>query len=136
MSEFSTALTEIIERSYEGNSMKLSRASSVPSSALTRLTKASLSPSTARLEELSKALNRHDRRQLLLAAARDRIPEQYQAEVFDAKGTSTAMSKGKLPNDIEAIISWLQMDALRDEETRVFIRKIGKWIGIPPVDQP
>lgn len=75
-------------------------------------------------------MNRHDRKQLLLAAARDRVPVQFQEEIFGDEDPASQILRGKLSPDLAAVIRYLESTAMTDDLTASYLRRIGAWVGI------
>lgn len=129
MSEFSTALNEVLSHSYNGNKASLSRASNVDASVISKLASGNLEPSMDRLEAIAKVVTPPNRKLLLLAVARDKIPAPYRDEVLAGTGE---LNKPPLPNDLRAILDYLEADCLRSESTREYLRRLATWIDILP----
>lgn len=134
MSHFSTALKEIITRSFEGNASNLTRATSLASSTVSRLLSGTFEPSIDNLEHIAKHLSRTDRKQLLLAAARDRVPDQFQDEIFGDEDLASQFLRAKLSPDLAAVIRYLESNAMADQLTGDYLRRIGTWVGINQPD--
>ena len=130
MSHFSTALTEIVERSFGGKWAELSRTSNVDASVISRLAAGKFEPTLDRLELICAAMNRHDRKQLLIAAARDRIPTAYQDDLFGDEDPASQLIRAKLSPDLAAVIRYLESNAMTDDLTASYLRRIGEWVGI------
>ncbi len=132
MSHFSTALTEIVERSFESKWADLARRSGVDSSVISRFAAGKITPSIDGLGSLAAAMNRHDRKQLFLAAARDRIPPAYQDEIFGDEDPASQLLRAKLSPDLAAVIRYLESNAMSDELTATYLRRIASWIFQEP----
>lgn len=130
MSNFSNALTEIVERAFEGKWAELARKCGVDPSVISRLAAGKHEPTLERLDLICKALNRHDRKQLLLASARDRVPTDYQDEIFGDEDPASQLIRAKLSPELAAVIRHLESDAMKDPLTASYLRRIGCWIGI------
>jgi transcriptional regulator with XRE-family HTH domain len=130
MSHFSTALTDIVERSFNGKWAELSRASGLDASIISRLAAGKFEPTIDRLAEIAKSLSRGDRKQLLIAAARDRVPADFQDEIFGDEDAASQLLRAKLSPDLAAVIRFLEGNAMTDEATGAYLRKIGEWVGI------
>jgi hypothetical protein len=124
---FSVALTSLITRLYDGNRTALSRECGIPAPTLYTLCKPTVSPSKARLRALGKVVSESERRQLLLAAAQDVIPGEYQDEVIANGG---AIGRSKLPEELAKVIRFLEDEAIADAESAGMLRSIGRWAGI------
>jgi len=136
MKEFPQALSDLTETRFEGNRASLAKSAGMDRSVITKLIAGDTSPSIARLEALCAVLDLSDRRSILLAAARDLIPDNYKEEVWHAQfGHVTDMLRGALPPDVKAVLDYLERDALENKETVAFLRRIGKMIGLSPRDQ-
>lgn len=130
MKHFSTALTEIIDRAFSGNRSTLAKASSVSPSTIGRFCAGEVEPTLDRLEAICKSLGRHDRKQLLMAAARDRIPLAYQDELFGDEDPASQLIRAKLSPDLAAVIRYLESTAMQDDLTASYLRRIGDWVGL------
>ena len=136
MKEFPRALEDIISTKFAGNRASLARAADLDRSVVTKLIAGDTSPTQARLESLCSVLESPDRRSLLLAAARDLIPQAYKEEVWHAQfGHVSDMLRGALAPDVKAVLDYLERDALENQETVSFLRRIGKMIGISSQDK-
>lgn len=133
MKHFATALTEIIERAFNGNRSTLAKASTVSPSTIGRFCTGEVEPTLDRLEALCKCLGRHDRKQLLMAAARDRIPTIYQDELFGDEDPASQLIRAKLSPDLAAVIRYLESTAMQDDLTASYLRRIGEWVGLGTV---
>lgn len=130
MSNFSTALTEIVNRSFEGKWASLASKCGIDPSVISRLGAGKFEPTTERLGIICSALARHDLKQLLLAAARDRIPTIYQEEIFGQEDAVSSLVRANLSPDLALIIRYLETTAMTDELTASYLRRIGDWVGI------
>jgi len=130
MKHFATALTEIINRCFEGNRSTLAKKSGVSPSTIARFCSGEVEPTLDRLEAISAQLPRLDRKQLLLAAARDRVPDEYQHEIFGDGDAASEFVRAKLSPDLAAVIRYLENNALQDPLTASYLRRIGDWVGI------
>ena len=131
MKEFPRALEDIIATNYDGNRSSLARAANMDRSVITKLIAGDTSPTQGRLESFCLVLELTDRRSLLLAAARDLIPEPFKEEVWHASfGHVSDMLRGALAPDVKVVLDYLERDALENQETVAFLRRIGKMIGI------
>jgi transcriptional regulator with XRE-family HTH domain len=130
MSHLSTALSEIIARSYSGNASEFARATGVSSPNISRIRDGKFEPTLTILEALARNLHRHDRKQLLLAAARDRVPTAFQDEVFGDEDPASQLIRARLSPDLAAVIRYLESTVMNDETTAMYLRKIGEWVGI------
>ena len=130
MSHFSTALQEIITRSFEGNASNLGRATQLASSTVSRLLSGKFEPTLENLGNFGRSLTRTDRKQLLIAAARDRVPTEFQDELFGDEDPAAQLIRAKLSPDLAAVIRYLESSAMNDETTAQYLRKIGEWVGI------
>ena len=128
---FSVALTDLIDRRYEGNRTALSRQCGIPAPTLYTLCTAKVKPSMRRLEVIADVLGKDDRQMLLLAAAQDVIPAKYKHEVADAGG---AFGRPKLAADLEAVVCFLEDEAAAEPEVAGMLRSIGRWAGVLPDD--
>lgn len=131
MSHFSTALTEIVNHSFSEKWSELATKCSVDPSVISRLGAGKFEPTLERLQTICSALNRHDRKQLLMAAARDRIPAMYQDELFGDEDPASQLLRAKLSPDLAAIIRYLESNAMADEGTANYLRRLGEWIFRP-----
>lgn len=131
-----TALTEIIERSFDGNRTEFSKKCGVVYTTIHRICAGDVAPTLDKLNDICQVLNLSDRKQLLLAAARDRIPAQYQAEIFGPEERATNMIRAKLAPDLSAVIRYLEDNAMSDPLTADYLRRIGKWVGITGEQTP
>ena len=134
MSHFSTALTEIVERSFAGKWAELSRSCGLDASIISRLAAGKFEPTVERLGEIAGAMSRPDRKQLLIAAARDRVPNQFQSEIFADEDPASQILRAKLSPDISAVIRYLESNAMSDESTAAYLRKIGDWVFRVPAN--
>lgn len=130
MKHFATALTDIISRCFDGNRSTLAKLAKVSPSTIARFCSGDVEPTLDRLEDICRVLNRHDRRLLLMAASRDRIPAEYQDEVFGDEDPASQVIRAKLPPDLAAVIRYLEGDAMKDAQTASYLRRIGCWVGI------
>ncbi len=124
---FAAALTNLIDRLYDGNRTAFGRDCNIPGPTLYTLCTARVSPSKARLESIADALNKDERQRILLAAAQDVIPGKYQAEVIES---SHSLSRSKLTEDLANVIHFLEDEAFSEPETAALLRSIGRWTGI------
>lgn len=125
---FSRSLDEVLQRSYGDNMAELRRATDIPGPVIYNLRTGKIDPSAARLEALADGVSKDDRRLLLLAAARDVIPEKYRGEVLDEGNFS--LGDVALPDELEKVVHFLRSDALTNPDTAAFLRSIGKWSGV------
>lgn len=132
MSNFSNTLTEIVKRSFEGKWAKLAEKSGVDPSVISRLGAGKFEPTTERLQMICEALHRNDCKQLLIAAARDRIPEKFQSEIFGDEDPASQLLRSRLSPDLAAVIRYLESTAMGDPLTANYLRRIGEWVGIIP----
>lgn len=128
MKHFPTALQEITDRSFDGKWANLSRASGVDASVISRFAADKIAPSLEVLEQLANAMHRHDRRQLLLSAARDRVPTSFQEDIFGDEDPASMLIRSKLSPDLAMIIRYLESNAMADQETAAYLRRLGSWI--------
>lgn len=127
---FSITLTEIIRLNYKGDKVKFSKLCKVSYTTIYRLCNGETEPSMEKLETICGIVHRLDRRNLLLAAARDRIPVKYQQDVYGDADASSEIIRAKLPKDLAAVIRYLESSALTDPQTAEYLRRIGTWVGI------
>jgi transcriptional regulator with XRE-family HTH domain len=130
MSHFSNALTEIVKHSFDSKWASLATKCSVDPSVISRLGAGKFEPTLDRLEQICTALNRHDRKQLLMASARDRVPAIYQDELFGDEDPASQLLRAKLSPDLAAVIRYLESNAMADELTASYLRRIGQWVGL------
>ncbi len=130
MSHFSNALTEIVKHSFDGKWATLAAKCGVDPSVISRLGAGKFEPTLDRLETICSSLNRHDRKQLLMASARDRVPAIYQDELFGDEDPASQLLRAKLSPDLAAVIRYLESNAMADEGTAAYLRRIGQWVGL------
>ena len=125
-----TTLKEIIVRSFDGNRSKFSKLCGVSHVTIGRFCHGEVSPTLEKLTEICSHLKSPDRKRLLLAAARDRVPEIYQDEIFGSVDQASDMIRASLSPDLAAVISYLEKGAMNDPSTAEYLRRIGKWVGL------
>lgn len=130
MTEFPTALNEVINRSFQGKKAELARAVDMDVSVISKLCSSKMDPSTDRLDKLCGPLTPFDRRQLLIAASRDKVPERFQDEIFGEKNSASDLLRSNLSPDLAKVISYFEQSAMRDESTASFLRHMGKMSGV------
>jgi transcriptional regulator with XRE-family HTH domain len=128
--QFQIALNEVVIRSFAGNASSIARACQVPPSTISRLLSGKFEPTCETLETLAEVLNPDDRRQILLAAARDRIPSSFRSEIFGDEDPASQLLRAKLSPDLASVIRYLEASAMSDEVTAAYLRRIGRWVGL------
>ncbi len=130
MKHFGMALSEMVASHYGGNRSALAKEVNVSPSTIGRFCSGEVEPTLESLETICRRCDAPARRKLLLAAARDRIPEAYQPEIFADGDAETERLRAELPADLAAVIRYMASSALNDEATAGFLRKIGEWVGL------
>ncbi len=130
MNHFGLALSELVARRYNGNRSALAKEIRSSPSTIGRFCSGEVEPTLDRLEAICRQCDEAERRVLLLAAARDRIPAAYQKEIFTDGNPEAERLRAGLPEDLAAVIRYLENSALNDPGTASYLRKIGEWVGI------
>lgn len=130
MKHFATALSEIIDRAYNGNRSQLAKLVEVSPSTIGRFCSGDVEPTLERVDAIAQSLSRADRKQLLMAAARDRVPLRFQDEIFGDEDPASQLLRAKLSPDLAAVIRYLESTAMTDDLTASYLRRIGEWIGL------
>lgn len=136
MKNFGMALSEIVERRYRGNRSALAKLINVSPSTIYRFCSGEMEPAMDSLEALCDQLPPEERKRLLVAAARDRIPSAYQDELFGSDEPAPSLFRARLSPDLAAVIRYLEGAAMKDESTAAYLRKIGEWVGLPLPPDP
>lgn len=124
------ALQEIINRNFEGKHVRFSDKCGLSHVSIGRICDGKISPTLDSLEKMCRVLPRQERKILLLAAARDRIPAEYQTELFGDTDIASEILRANLPADLAAVIRYLESAALNDPTTASYLRRIGQWAGV------
>lgn len=124
------ALQEIISRNFEGKDVRFAKKCGLSHATIGRICDGKIAPTLESLDKMCEVIPRHERKVLLMAAARDRIPEKYQSELFGDTDPASEMLRAKLSPDLAAVIRYLESTAMSDPSTADYLRRIGKWVGI------
>gem|GEM_PF-6507398 len=127
-----TALQGIIKRNFGGKRVRFSSKCCLSHVTVGRICEGKIAPTLESLDKMCAVIPRPERKILLLAAARDRIPDQYEAELFGDSDMASEILRAKLPPDLAAVIRYLESTALSDPMTAEYLRRIGTWVGIIP----
>lgn len=87
------------------------------------------------LERLSRHFPEAERRKLYLAAVRDFLPDEAQKMFFPNPREEPVIMRedeaeySALDSESRRILEWLIRQAPRQEEVRIWLRTLAKWIG-------
>lgn len=139
--QFPAALRVVIASTHGGNQSEFAEATGMTAATVSRLCAGTREITRETLEKLARHLPDAERRKLYLAAVRDFLPQEAQAMFFpDQKEEPVILREDEteysvIDSETRRILEWLIRHAEREEEVRVWLRILGKWIG-PKVESP
>ena len=115
--------------------MNLSRATGLPPRTITKLTQKQ-GFSKSNMEVICGHLLPEDAEYLCLSICHDVLPDEVADTVQFSDSNSRAVKEGlnygpKLDDYTERTLLRLRKELFRDPETRAWLCRIGKWLGVP-----
>ncbi len=130
---FPGALVGVVGRWAGGSRSEFAERTGLAPATVSRLCTGSREITRETLAKLGRALPEEESRRLYLAAVLDFLPEEGRRALFpEGMKQKTAACDGeelRLDGETEALLEWLRREAIRDRETRNWLKKLAEWMG-------
>lgn len=133
--EFPSALRKVIATTQGGNQSDFAAATGLAAASISRLCAGTREITRDTLEKLTRHLPEAERRRLYLAAVLDFLPDEGREMFFPNRKAEFLIKKedeteySVVDPETRRILDWINRQAERQEEVRVWLRTLAKWIG-------